>query len=115
MSTAAIVRNAIRDAIERIGERVALVRRGERMGSFPASIQPRFSAGADASGPAGWGGAGRYMLYAPFDSPAITAGDEIIVRGRAYHVTQSEDFYLSGELLYRQAKLFGEDDTSCKA
>ena len=99
----------VQSAISRIGESVTLMRRGECRESFQASIQPRFHIGNDASGPAGWGGAGRYMLYAPADSPALTAGDKITCRESVYHITQAENIYLSGELLYRQARLYGEE------
>ena len=109
MSTAAMARSAI----SRIGED-AVLKRGEQEIRFCASIQPRFSQGGDISGPAGWGGPGRYMLYAPADSPAIFAGDEILCRDSVYHVTRAHDVYLSGELIYRQARLLGEEGGSCK-
>ena len=103
-----------KNAIFRIGEHAALMR-GDELFSFRASIQPRFSGGGDASGPAGWGAAGRYMLYAPADAPAILAGDEIMCRGNIFHVTKAEDIHLSGELVYRQAMLMGEESEECKA
>jgi hypothetical protein len=50
------------------------------------------------------------MLYAPADSPAISAGDIILCRGSVFHVTQADDLYLSGEMIYRQARLIGEEE-----
>jgi hypothetical protein len=99
------------DAIRRIGENVTL-KRGDCAVIFPASIQPRFSAHTDASAPAGWGGAGRYALYATADAPTLKAGDEIICRDRSYYVTQADSVYVSGGLLYQKATLYGEEGST---
>jgi hypothetical protein len=103
------------EAIRRTGESVVLNDKENNPRSFPASIQPRFSPGNDASGPGGWGGAGRYVLYAPADAPLIKTGDEIICRGDSYWVTQADTVYVSGGLLYQKATLYGsEGDSLCK-
>ena len=99
------------DAISRIGEGVTL-KRGDILKDFTASIQPRFSAGSDSSGPGGWGAAGRYTLYAPADAPIIKAGDEIICRDISYRVTQAETIYISGGLIYQKAALYGQEGIS---
>jgi len=98
----------VHDAIRRIGEDVTL-KRGETSADFPASIQPRFSAVNDVSGPGGWGGAGRYVLYSSADAPILKAGDEIVCRGVSYQVMQAETIYLSGGLLYQKAALYGQE------
>ena len=98
----------VHDAIRRIGENVTL-KRGEASVTFPASIQPRFSAGNDVSGPGGWGGAGRYVLYSSADAPILKTGDEIICRRSSYQVIQAETIYISGGLLYQKAALYGQE------